>query len=65
MWDDPDDFACMTQIAILRYFAHDYVKAVKMLRRALELHPAYIPALFTLGEILRFTGREQQAKKYY
>jgi len=62
---DYDNFVALTQLAIFRLFQHEDLKAVRLLRRALSVKSSYTPALVTVAELLRFTGRSETAKKYY
>ena len=54
--DDPDDFTCITQLALLKFWRHEDVEAINLVRKALEIKVDYIPALTLMAELLRFNG---------
>ena len=62
---DPDNFVELTQLALLRFFSFQDLKALRLLNAALSADCTFIPALVGMGEILRRTGNLKEAKKYY
>ena len=61
----PDDIVLLTQLAIIRFFLYQDMKAARLLRRVLSINKYYAPALHIVGELLRFTGRSVKAIEFY
>ena len=61
----PNNAEVLTQLAILRLFDYQDLKALQLLHKALQIDNSNLPALCTMGELLRFNGRPTDAKKYY
>ena len=62
---EPDDFIVLTQLAFLRFLQYEDIKAATLLRKALTINNSYEPALYTMGELLRFIGRSETAAEFY
>jgi len=62
---EPNNIEKLMILAILRFFSNDDKRALGLVNRCLEIHNSHLPALFLLGEILRFTGSQESAKTYY
>lgn len=61
MKNDPENIEAMTQMGIINLFDYNDKKARDYLTRALEHKNTYIPALFAMGELNRFTGQFPEA----
>ena len=44
---DPYNLTVLTQLALLRFFEYEDVKCVRLLRKALQISNAFVPALVT------------------
>ena len=62
---DPDNFIVITQLAVMHFLQYEDVTAIALLRKALAINNSYEPALHTMGELLRFSGRPETAVKFY
>ena len=62
---DPYNLDVLTQLAVLRFFKREDAKSMSLLKTALSVDKNYVPALATIAELLRFTGRTAKAKRFY
>ena len=52
-------------MAILRLLDFDDLKAIRLLRAALNINPNFGPALVASAEVMRFAGDSEKAKTLY
>ena len=62
---EPDNFIVLTQLAFLRFLQYEDIKAATLLRKALTINNSYEPALYTMGELLRFRSYSETAAEFY
>lgn len=61
----PANFAVSTQLAVLCFYQHDDVATVNLLRQALDADASHVPALITMGELLKSHGFLIEASIFY
>ena len=50
---------------MIRFFEHEDVKCIRLLRRALQIDNSFVPALVVMGELERSTLRSAIAQNYF